>query len=546
MLKRVVAYCRVSTKSDDQENSFKNQKSYFEREINNNEAYEFVDIYADRGITGTSLTKRPDFNRMLTDAGLDIGDCYNIIAKPKFDLIMTKNTSRFARNVSVDAVLKALARNGVYVYFLDLNMTTENTNDITLIQIISTMDERESRDKSKKTSFGMVEGAKKGMILCHRNIYGYKYLPRPYNRLEIIPEEAEVIRRIFQLYLDGYGAYRICKILGQEGICNRKGKIIPEASIRTMLENEKYCGLAARMKYDTGEVFAKHSAKVRPKEEQIIFETDKIPAIVDIETFNKAQEIRESRVQSQIQKGINHGTTDYAGKILCGCCGSQYRATQTKVYGERKTRYYACVRKRRIAYDDVGERIMLCNNPNINEDDLNGAVTNIQYLSGLRSRVSGGISELNDIIEVLYRRIDNQSEAEIENLKKQSGVVLERKERLLDLYSSNSFSKEMLDKKVKPLNESELALIKEIKELSKTNEEIHRDIEEVKQTLTYLQKQEAELQTPRIFSRKEILDDIESIEITPYQEILVNYRHYEDIGRLVAKHGYMVLKSRIS
>ena len=486
--KRVVAYCRVSTKSSDQENSFENQKSYFEREINNNEAYEFVGMYADRGISGTSLTKRPDFNRMLMDAGLDVDNGYKIISKPKFDLIMTKNISRFARNVSVDAIFKALAMNNVYVYFLDLHRTTENTQDILLINFMSNFAEHESRDRSDKTTFGMIEGAKKGMILCHGNMYGYNYLPRPYNRLEIIPEEAEVIRRIFQLYIDGYGAYRICKILAQEGIRNRKGKIIPEASIRTMLENEKYCGLAARMKYDTGVIFAKHYAKVRPKEEQIIFETEKIPAIIDVETFNRAQEIRASRVQSQTQKGINHGTTDYAGKILCGCCGSQYRATQTKVYGGRKTRYYACVRKRRIAYDDAGERIMLCNNPNVNEYDLNSAVTNIHYLSGLRSRVSGGIAELDDIITILYRRIDNQSEAEIKNLHNQLSSILDQKERLLDLYSSKSFSKEMLDKKVKPLDESEMALTKEIKELSKTNEEIYRDIEEVKQTLAYVER----------------------------------------------------------
>ena len=115
--RRVVAYARVSTNSKDQANSYDNQLSFFQREIPKNPGFEFHGIYADKGITGTSLTKRKDFNRMLTDAGLDINDSYKIIAKPKFDIIMTKNTSRFARNVSVDAIFKALAQNGVYVYF---------------------------------------------------------------------------------------------------------------------------------------------------------------------------------------------------------------------------------------------------------------------------------------------------------------------------------------------------------------------------------------------------------------------------------------------
>ena len=249
MKKRVAAYCRVSTKSDDQENSFENQKSFFEREYKNNPDYVFYDIYADKGITGTTLKKRPDFNRMLTDAGLDVDNGYKIIAEPKFDLIVTKNTSRFARNVSADVILKALEQNHVYVYFLDLNMSTEQPENITLIQVILSLDERESRDKSKKVLFGLEESIKKGNIHTSGNLYGYKYYPRPENRLEIIESEAEVVRLIFDLYTNkGMGFYRIANYLKQNDIKTRKGKDFSMCGLKIMVTNEVYTGKAVRKK----------------------------------------------------------------------------------------------------------------------------------------------------------------------------------------------------------------------------------------------------------------------------------------------------------
>lgn len=230
-MKRVCAYCRVSTRSTDQENSFENQKSYFERVIAENEEYEYAGIYADRGISGTKL-KRPQFDRLLTDAGLDIAHEYKITAKPKFDLILVKNTSRFARNVSVDVILKALAKNNVYVYFLDLNKTTENSEDITYIQIFLTFDERESRDKSKKVLFGIEEGIRKGNIHSHGRLYGYVYHPKPENRLEILEKEAENVRMMFDLYVNqGFGFHRICNILKQKGIKSKTGKDFTDRAI---------------------------------------------------------------------------------------------------------------------------------------------------------------------------------------------------------------------------------------------------------------------------------------------------------------------------
>ena len=130
---KVCAYCRVSTKDKEQLSSFENQMRYFQREFGTDNGYELVRVYADCGRSGTSL-RRPDFDLMIADAGIDKtkvdGDLFQITGKPKFSRILVKNTSRFARNVSSDMLLKTLAKNGVYVDFVDTNLSTERPADI--------------------------------------------------------------------------------------------------------------------------------------------------------------------------------------------------------------------------------------------------------------------------------------------------------------------------------------------------------------------------------------------------------------------------------
>ena len=227
MKKKVACYCRVSTNKRDQENSFENQKNYFKREIAKSNEYELYKIYADKGITGTSFTNRREFNKMLYDAGLDIKPIYNsnkILVKnsyvassrePKFNLIMVKNTSRFARNIVSWDIIRELKKKQVYIYFLDINKTTANDADELLLQMLLTLDENESRDKSRKVQFGHLESAKQGVIFTNNNIYGYRYIKET-NSLQIIPQEAEVIKKIFNYYANGLGIRRIINKLSNK------------------------------------------------------------------------------------------------------------------------------------------------------------------------------------------------------------------------------------------------------------------------------------------------------------------------------------------
>lgn len=546
--KRVCAYCRVSTKSTDQANSYENQLSYFEREIPKNPDYEFYGIYADKGITGTSLTKRKEFNRMLTDAGLDINDGFKVIAKPKFDLIVTKNTSRFARNVSVDAIFKALAQNNVYVHFLDLNKSTENSADMTFIQIVLALDERESRDRSTKVKFGLEESARQGNIVYNNNIYGYKYHPKPENRLEIIPEQAEVIRKIFELYIDGLGTRRIAQYLHDNNILNKKGKRFTENALQIILKNETYTGKSVSKKYTRGEIFSHHPKKLLDEDEQIIFRTEKVPAIIDDDTFNKAQEEMQKRVNKQNLVGIKTCQTDFAGLIICGNCGGTYYADNKRLLKDgTRARYYACRTKRIPHRDENGNRVMLCNNKNVSEIQLDKFLSSIGYSFRIWNRVKSGIQELKSIIIALNNRIDNQSIDEVKELELQLAEVQKKKEKLLDLYLADTFTKEQLDERAKSLDIKQAEIKEAISNLSKSNDDIYRDIAEVEETLKYLQAQSDKLQAEfnsgavaTKYSRKEMLKDIDHIIVGTDGELTVVFKAYAEIDKLINKHRHFL------
>ena len=549
----ICAYVRVSTKDKEQLSSFENQMAFFQREFGENEDYNLVHLYADYGRSGTSL-KRPDFDKMIADAGVDKshidGDLFRIISKPKFSRILIKNTSRFARNVSADMLLKTLRKNGVYVDFVDTGLSTERDADIMVVQMLQVLDENESRDKSRKVLFGIEEGIKRGNIHSHGNLYGYKYYPKPENRLEIIEEEAEVVRLIFDLYANkNMGVHRIRQHLIDNGIFARSGKPFSERGLRIMIQNEHYSGRAVRKKFTNGLIFEKHTT--RETGEAVIFETDKVPAIVDIETFEKAQRVLESKVQHTTQKGLYRGKTDFAGKIVCGCCGAPYYASSSDIIKSAggRVRSYACKTKRTMSRDENGNRVMLCNNRNVSETELNKWLSSSFYTRSLWFRLRDGIKELEGIKTALENRINQPRVEEVNALQERLAEIEKQKAKLLDLYMSDMFSKEQLDERVAPLKAEEEALAITIKKLSKTNDEIQADIAEVTETLNYLQGQREAMrlemkdgQFTTTLSREEILADLECIIVQPDGKLQYKLKGIESIDKLVAKHRYLIEK----
>lgn len=546
---RVVAYARVSTqKQVNDGNSLENQRSYFERELEKNTAYQLVSlpsnshgIYADEGISGTKL-KRPAFDRMMKDAGLapiisdrtgKDSDDYEIVGEPSFDVIFVKDTSRFARNVSVDRLLKTLLKNGVSVHFLDIGKTSDSNEDMTYIQIFLTFSERESRDKSRKVRFGHREAHRRGDIATGGKVYGYNYVKKdkqhPYETglFTIDEKEAELVRKIFDLYTEyGLGDYRICVKLYEEGYRNRNGNVFTTNTIARILKNEKYTGVNDAGKYDYGvDIFHKkitdapyntqdrimaREATKQLKENGIV---DRIPAIISVEQFVKAQEIRAQHCdQNKVVKAKYNGVTPYAKKVVCGKCGAYYISSSKQIVEGKRIRRYACMHRQRYNNDTIEK----CMNPSVLETDLDKLITSKEFYHKKIEAFDDLLGAIIIAIDTLENAKNIDAEKQAEPLRRNLNTLQDKKSKLLDLYLDDKFSKKDLDSRVQSINNEITVLDKSIIQLTKTNEELEKQIRYLKQLYSEVETEQKELNVSmkdeNIDIRKQLMD-IEKIVV---------------------------------
>ena len=319
-LMRVAAYCRVSTDSEDQLESYKAQVAYYTDAIAKNPRWRFVEIYADEGITGTIAKKRDNFMRMIRDC-----------EKGKIDLILTKSVARFARN-TVDSLkyvrkLKAL---GVGVYFEEQAIDSLKTDSEMIIGFHSVLAQAESENISANVRWGIQQRMKSGTFAFRYNILGYKKgqdgMP------EIVPEEAEIVKNIFSMYLDGKSWGQITNYLNASGIKTPQGKAVwSREQIRNMLSNERYTGDMLLQKTFTENCITKKVRKNRGELPKYLI-TNNHPAIIDRATFKAVQ--NEMAKRGNIQRTSDKAKTEqgkYSGKyvlsnlLVCGECGSPYR-----------------------------------------------------------------------------------------------------------------------------------------------------------------------------------------------------------------------------
>lgn len=507
MKQRVVAYCRVSTSSKDQENSYENQKSFFEREVGRSETMELVNIYADKGITGTSLNKREQFTQMLVDAGLierKVTKNKSIFEidhnkEPKFNLILVKNTSRFARNVMVVDILRELVKNKVYIKFLDIDLTFDSLDKEFMLNLFLNFDQQDSIDKSKKVRFGLRESANKGRIFGASKLYGYDYNPDT-NDLIIREDEAKVIRHIYEMYSQGIGIRRIINDLDNRGYKTREDKSFSPSTIKRIIANEKYCGILARNKYDMGIVFNKKSyPRIKPEDEWIITE-DRIPAIVSKELFDTVKELRLSKKSHVTQKGIYKGITEYAGLIYCGNCGQVYTSNV-----DRGRKFYNCKTKKSKGSD-------ICSNPNINQVIIDEAVEGLQFGGYYEMFVKDKdqrIRRLQEYKEELFSSIDQQDIERSKELSNELVSLQNKKKRLLSLYLDGVFEKDMLDSESEKLEGQISLLEKDIISMSRSNEEIIKKIKDIEDSIEKIDAQEIK----QVYSKTEVLNMIERLVI---------------------------------
>lgn len=299
---RVAAYCRVSSDSTDQLNSFAAQNTHYSTLISTHDRWELVDIYADEGITGTSAAKRGDFQRMLADC-----------RKGRIDKILVKSISRFARNTAecLEAIreLKAL---GISVFFEEHNIDTKTVSSEMLTAVLASCAQAESESISKNVSWGNRKRMESGAYTPSSAPYGYRLVS---GKLVIEEREAEIVRSIFADYLSGGNPDQIAKQLMQS---DDSGKVWTRHTVEYILKNEKYMGDALLQKQYTTETLPRQK-KNNNGERDMFYVENFNPAIISKEVYNKANELREQRRKKCSFTAREHLLAGIAYCEQCGC-----------------------------------------------------------------------------------------------------------------------------------------------------------------------------------------------------------------------------------
>ena len=381
---RLAAYCRVSSDSSDQLHSFAAQIKYYSEYCKRHPEYKFVDIYADEGITGTSMEKRDDFRRMLRDC-----------KKGLIDRIIVKSMSRFARNTEeMLTALRALEQMEVSVYFEEQGLDTKSMNSEMFATFPGMVAQQESVSISQNMRWSYKKRMESGEFNCCAPAYGFDLIN---GKLVINETEAAVIRRIFDLYLQGVGMQTIANILNNEGVRRQYGrKKWHHTTVNYVLNNERYKGDALLQKQITTQTLP--FKKQRNHGEQPMYYVENSnPAIVSRETYEAVQALIKSRQPSCKRKAKNYPLTR---TLLCPDCGHTFR--RQVVNG---TTYWLCAAKatnktdcawRRVKEDEVYAAFnLMIRKVQANREYLLGTL--IRQLEELQYRTTGSQQRIKEI-----------------------------------------------------------------------------------------------------------------------------------------------------
>ena len=328
---RVTFYARVSSESDEQLNSLGNQITYYEDLIKRNQAWTFVPGYIDEGLSGISTKKRENFNRMIDEAALD-----------KFDLVITKEISRFARN-TLDSIqfTRQLLGYGVGVFFQNDNINTLDEDSELRLSIMSSIAQDELRKLSSRVKFGHQQAIKDSVVLGNSRIFGYV---KDGGRLVIDEAQAAMVRELFELYAtDQFSMKQIEGIFWERGYRNHNGKRIAHTTMSNMIANPKYKGYYVGNKVKVIDMFTKKQ-KFLPPEEWVMFKDESgeiVPAIVSEELWDTANAILKRRSDDvKSRQGICNHANLLTGKLYCTHCGAAYYRRESKdKSGNRNSRW---------------------------------------------------------------------------------------------------------------------------------------------------------------------------------------------------------------
>ena len=491
---RVTFYARVSSESDEQLNSLGNQIGYYEDFIKKNPAWTFVPGYIDEGISGASTRHREDFNRMVEDA-----------ASGKFDFVITKEISRFARN-TLDSIqfTRQLLSSGVGVFFQNDNINTLDEDAELRLSIMSSIAQDELRKLSSRVKFGHQQAIKQSVVLGNSRIFGYT---KDDGRLVIDETQAPMVRELFTLYATGaYSMKQIENLFWEKGYRNLNGKKIAHTTMSNMISNPKYKGYYVGNKVKVVDMFTKKQ-KFLPPEEWVMFKDETgqiVPAIVSEKLWEKANAVLLRRSEDvKNRQGICNHANLLTGKLFCTHCGTAYYRRESKDKLGNQNSKWVCSNKIKSGAD-------ACDSFPIYEKELVPLL--FEVFRDTRQASAAMIAEY----ERMYRSMtcDGNLEKKIEEAQANIDLAQKKKSKLLELVTLESITpadfKAMTAQCNQEIKSGEQALL-ELKDQQESSEEFRANMEHLRKVLRDAEKQ---CQTEAI--TKDFIDIfIDRIYVTP-------------------------------
>ncbi len=513
----VCAYCRVSTDDTDQKNSLASQERFFASLFKKHPNWNNVRIFADEGLSGTSLEKRNAFNEMLS-----------IARYGGIDIIITKEVSRFSRNVQdLLNIVEELRNRGVYVWFLSDDINTESNDYRERLSQIATNAEQESLRTSRRVKWGQLQQMERGVVFGRKEMFGYNIVTDEFGdqHFEIIAEEAEIIKMIYQWFASGDGTFRIAKRLQNMGIkTKRYAKGFSNTVILRILRNEKYVGDLAQGKTYTPNALD-HKKKYNRGESAMVYIKDHHPesAIIDRALWDKVQAILQEKAPSEEVKAKHSNRYWTSGKVFCGCCGGRYVSYKKKQVNI-PYKSWVCFENHQRGQEkqittDTGETITVgCNGLRVNDRVLQSAIHDI----------------ITEIIQPRKQEIVDGLRAEFQNLAKPKD---NRKEIAAVEKALAQIQKEASDctkKHIQGIIPEEIYTV--------TAQEYSDEISDLKAKLAQLQKQNNTASEEMRYA--EYIAQIESM--VNLQEDQINEGLYERVTKKIVVHPDKVLEIHLS
>jgi len=429
---RVVYYARVSTDKDEQLNSLSNQRTYYENFITQNGNWQLVGSYIDEGLSGITTKNRENFHTMIADA-----------KSGKFDFIITKEISRFARN-TLDSIqyTRELLRHGVAVWFQQDSINTIDDDSEMRLAIMSSLAQEESRRLSSRIRFGHSQAIKNGTVMGNSRIYGYE---KAGGKLVINESEAVMIRLIYELYATGdYSTPKIEKILFERGYRNFKGGAINRNVLRNIIPNPKYKGYYCGNKVKIVDMFTKKQKFLDESEWEIYQDHDKVPPIVSEELWERANAIFATRSGEVKNRRTSYKTDNlFTGKIICTEHGTPFYMKVRKNRAADNNATWVCSHRIRNGKDS-------CATYGLKESEL------IKILLDALGDLSTNYDSLVDRYIELLQSATNSTEAKdaITAIENDIAKLQARKDKLIELAVGGHLSNAEFEKRNDECNEA--------------------------------------------------------------------------------------------